>query len=266
MHKIFLITLLLALTLLSTALAQPDSIWGDDDADILAPGRRSRPRPRSGLRPRPRPGLRRRRKYMMLSPARQERLMRKMQAAGGCNANVCFAIDGSTSISSDEFTNEKNFVLDVVSVLVDNPVEFAAVQYADRRERISKLTVDDEAFILKVNSTKQMYNPRSLIKSGVNFCFRQLMKRPGEPMKMVILGDARVKNRRVARRTILTTDQFRANGGDVSVVAAGAKINKQLMLKLTGGNEELVYDVDNFLDVLTLEIYIERVVEEICSM
>lgn len=192
--------------------------------------------------------------------------MQKMQSAGGCNANVCFAIDGSKSISSAEFTNEKNFVLDVVSVLVDNPVEFAAVQYADGRERISKLTTDDETFILKMNSTKQMSHPRSHIKGGVNFCFRQLMKRPGEPIKMVVLGDARVKNKRIARRTVETTDLFRMNGGDVAVVAAGAKINKKLMLKITGGNEKLLLDVDNFLDVLTLETYIERVVEAICSI
>lgn len=259
MDNTLLITLLLALTVLCVT-AQPNSVW-DEDYDNSEYFPRSRPKPRSTSRARPR-----RRKYMMLSPERQDRLMQKIQAVGGCNANVCFAIDGSTSISSDEFTNQKHFILDVVSVLVDNPVEFAAVQYADGRERISKLTPDDETFIGKVNSTKQMCDPRSHIKGGVNFCFRQLMKRPGEPMKMVILGNARVRNRRVARRTVETTDLFRKNGGDVTMVAAGAKINQMLMLKLTGGNEKLVLHVDDFLDVLTLEMYIERVVEEICSM
>ena len=95
-------------------------------------------------------------KYTRLAKTKVEEIQERLAKAGGCNANICFAIDGSGSMSDEEFTNQKNFVLDVASIIgVDEVAEFAAVQYSTATSRITPLTVDNAEFIEKVLHAKQ---------------------------------------------------------------------------------------------------------------
>lgn len=197
----------------------------------------------------------------ILSQSRKERLQEKIDAVGGCNANICFAIDGSGSIAAGEFTNEKNFVLDVVSVLTDNPVEFAATQYATSTNPIQALTADDETFISKVSRTRQVKGA-SFIAGGINYCFSQLFQRQGEVNQIVLLGDGRSN---IGASAVQRADLFRSIGGVVSVVGAGFA-NDKVLLDIAGGNKDLVYEVKDFFDVLKLEIFIEQLVGDICSL
>lgn len=180
----------------------------------------------------------------------------------GCNANVCFAIDGSGSISSSEFTAQKQFVLDVVSVIaVDNPVELAAVQYGTANSAISPLTVDAEQFILDVDSEQQLRSSRTFVAGGINYCFSQLFRRRGEANKIVLLGDGRSS---IGANAIARADLFRTVGGTVCTVGAGFADTREL-LAIAGGDPNRVFEVDNFLDVLTLEFILESIVEDICN-
>lgn len=197
----------------------------------------------------------------ILSPNKMTRLRQKIRAVGGCNINICFAIDGSGSISKQEFQNEINFVLDTVSVLVDNPVEFAATQYATSNYEISPLTADDESFILDVNGTKR-FGGYSFVVGGVNYCFSQLRRRPDEANHIVLLGDG-LSN--IGASAVKRADLFRYLGGTLSVVGAGFPDN-DILLKIAGGNKDLVYEVSDFLDVLSLEEFIEAIVIDICEL
>lgn len=189
------------------------------------------------------------------------RLRQKLRAVGGCNANICFAIDGSGSISLKEFRNEVNFVLDTVSVLVDNAIEFAATQYATSNYEIFPLTVDDESFILAINNTQHV-GGFSFVAGGVNYCFSQLWRRRGEANHIVLLGDGRSN---IGASAIGRADLFRKVGGSLSVVGAGFEDN-EVLLKIAGGNEDLVYEVSDFLDILSLERFIEGIVIDICNL
>eukprot|EP00171_Calliarthron_tuberculosum_P002174 IDg2174t1 len=92
-----------------------------------------------------------------MAGAARDDLRRRIKAAGGCNANVCFAIDGSGSITREEFENQKNFVLDVVSVIaVDAAAEVAAAQYASAVSPITPLTPNTARFNLRVNGARQV--------------------------------------------------------------------------------------------------------------
>lgn len=176
-------------------------------------------------------------------------------------SNICFAIDGSGSINRTEFINERNFVLDVTSVIgVDEPVEFAAVQYSTGNSPISPLTPNTAAFTLDINAIKQL-GGQSFVTGGVNYCFSQLARRRGEANKIVILGDGRSN---IGSSAITRADLFRSIGGDVCVVGAGFADDAEL-LAIAGNDSDRVFEVDSFLDVLALEKIVEDLVLGICS-
>eukprot|EP00177_Eucheuma_denticulatum_P003635 GFKZ01006591.1.p1 GENE.GFKZ01006591.1~~GFKZ01006591.1.p1 ORF type:complete len:227 (-),score=31.62 GFKZ01006591.1:188-868(-) len=194
-----------------------------------------------------------------LSSAARAELRRKVAAAGGCNANICFAIDGSGSIPGQAFINERNFVLDVVAVLADNPIEVAAVQYATSVRTISGLTPDLASFNLAVNSERQL-GGASFVVGGISACFSSLIRRRGEALKIVLLGDA---GSNIGSSAPRRADLFRRVGGEVCAVAAG-RANDRELLRIAGGDPNAVFDVDSFLDVLDLELIIEGLVLGIC--
>lgn len=197
----------------------------------------------------------------LLSDDRKKRIRQKIKAAGGCNANVCFAIDGSGSISPEEFNAEKLFVLNVVSLLTDNPVELAAVQFSTSTNPIQSLTADDEQFIRRVQDTNQIPGS-SFVTGGVNYCLSELFHRPGESNKIVLLSDGQ---RNIGGSAARAADAFRSLGGSVCVVGAGDQ-NEQELLGITGGDRSLYFRLDNFLDYVTLADHIESVTLRACSV
>ncbi len=189
-------------------------------------------------------------------------LQRRVKAAGGCNANVCFAIDGSGSINGTEFTSQKNFVLDLVSVLtVDDAAEVAACQYSSSVSPIQPLTVDTAKFNLAVTRARQVTG-QSFVVGGINYCFSQLWRRRGEANKIVLLGDGRSN---IGSSAVARADLFRMIGGSVCAVGAGFKDDTEL-LGIAGGNRTLVFQTESFLDVLTLQSIVERLVSQICDV
>lgn len=181
----------------------------------------------------------------------------------GCNANVCFAIDGSGSINETEYNAQLIFVLDVVSVIaVDNPVELAAVQYGTANSAISPLTVDAAEFIIKVNEEGQLRSGATFVAGGINYCFSQLFRRRGEANKIVLLGDGRSS---IGANAVRRADLFRRVGGDVCAVGAGFTDDAEL-LAIAGGDPNRVFKVDNFLEVLDFQFILEAIVEDICNV
>lgn len=189
----------------------------------------------------------------------QDDLRNSLKSVGGCHANVCFAIDGGGALSPEEFKSQKNFVLDVVSVIaVDQPVSLAAVQYASRRLSIKRLTRNVTGFILAVNATEQLGGMSKTV-AGITFCDRQL-RRWYMPNKIVLLGHGRSD---IGRNAARTAHRFRDSRGDLSVVAAGDS-DKDALLSIVGGEKDQVYNVRSFLDVLALQKVIEKLVASIC--
>lgn len=200
----------------------------------------------------------------ILDPERKKRLQEKIKKAGGCNANVCFAIDGSKSISTKEFGVEKRFVQDVVSVLTGFPVEVAAVQFSTSTYPIQKLTVDDEQFILKVENTKQIPG-RSFIGGGLNFCYKELRRRKDESMTVVLLSDGQ-NNVGNFQYIVSKANGFRRGGGDICVVGAGDQAEKKLKRIAGLGEESCYYQVKNLFDYEKLADHIEQITLSICSI
>jgi len=112
-----------------------------------------------------------------------------------------------------------------------------------------------------VNSLRQT-GGASFVVGGVNYCFSQLFRRRGEANKIVLLGDGRSN---IGSQAYRRANLFRRLGGSVCTVAAGFADNSQL-LKIAGGDPNLVFEVDNFLDILNLQLIIEDLVFGICGI
>ncbi len=188
-------------------------------------------------------------------------LRRRLKSVGGCNANVCFAVDGSSSISRAEFENEKNFVLDVASVIsMDQPVELAAAQYSTSIVPITPLTPYLTGFDMSIWRARQI-GGASFVVGGVNYCFSQLMKRPREANQMVILGDGRSN---IGSDAVKRAALFRRLGGSLSTVAAGFADDREL-LAIAGNDRSMVFRVNSFADVLALHEIIKKLVFRVCG-
>lgn len=194
-----------------------------------------------------------------ITEAAAAEIRRKVDAAGGCNANVCFAIDGSGNIPAEAFVNEKNFVLDIASLIgVDEVAELSAVQYATGLTAISPLTVDSAAFITSVDGTEQMEG-ESFMVGGMNYCFSQLYKLSGEALKIVILGDGKST---IGSNTAERADLFRSLGGSVSVVGAG-DVDSDALNEVADSAAH-VFTVESFMDALALQELVDTLVSFIC--
>lgn len=187
----------------------------------------------------------------------------RIVSSGGCNANVCFAVDGSGSINATQFTSQLNFVTDVVSIIAaTDPVGLAAVQYSTGTRAISEFTTNDFEFIPAVDRTRQLFG-LSFVAGGINFCFAELFNAGGPVNKIVLLGDA-MSN--IGSSAVRRADQFRAIGGTVCSVAAGTNPDRESLLGIAGGDPDLVFEVDDFVNVIRLSNIIERLVEQICGL
>jgi len=187
----------------------------------------------------------------------------RIVSSGGCNANVCFAVDGSGSINSTQFRSELNFVTDIVSIIAaTDPVGLAAVQYSTGTRAISEFTTNDFGFIPAVDRTRQLFG-QSFVAGGINFCFAELFNAGGPVNKIVLLGDARSN---IGSSAIRRADQFRAVGGTVCSVAAGTNPDRDALLGIAGGDPDLVFEVDDFINVIELSNIIEKLVEQICRL
>lgn len=197
-----------------------------------------------------------------IPPSKMSQIQNVIRQNGGCNANVCFAIDGSASISASQFSAAIDFVVSTVALLASDPnSQFAAVQYGTAVTPISVLTNNHVEFSQAVVSANQQFGSSFLI-GALNFCMWQLSSARNAVVKIVILGDGQSNP---GDSAVKQTDLFRdAFGGTVCAVATGNP-NRTELLRLVGGDADLVFDSSSFVDIILLASVVEELVMRICT-
>lgn len=199
------------------------------------------------------------------SPAKLPTASRKtvqeiIKENGGCNVNLCFALDGSGSISFDEYELEKNFVLQVVVALAGNPREVAAVQYGLDNLPISPLTDDISQFLLAVNADLRASAPVTFIAGGIAYCQRQLRNMDNDANKIVVIGDGRSN---FGGNPVPLADTFRTTGGEICSVGIDFDDTKiQTLIGIANGSEN-VFTVQNYQGLFDI---IDPLVLQICGI
>ena len=189
-------------------------------------------------------------------------IQQKVAAKGSCNPNICFALDGSGSISSADYRAQKDFVELVSAIIsVDPNAAYAAVQYGLRNVAISDLTSDANAFLLDVDRSHLAGAPRTFIAAGLGFCISELRPRTEDANKIVLLGDGRSN---FGGNPVPVARQFLPPRGTGSICAVGVGFqNTKVLQDIVGGDRNKVLPVDGYFELIDI---LDVLVSDICNI
>lgn len=183
-------------------------------------------------------------------------LMGKIIFKGACNPNVCFALDGSGSVSNDDYRRQKEFVeLATVLVGVSKDAHFSSVQYSRTLSEISPLTSDQDSFLIRVQASKKKGGV-TFIPAGLAYCVKQLLPRNEDANKIVLMGDGR---NNFGSGSL--TGPLRRYKGEVCAVGVG-RFNKRNLIKIAGDPSRVLQSDDYF----SLAFLMDDLVSGICKL
>ena len=183
--------------------------------------------------------------------AKVNELQQKILDFGGCGPNVCFALDGSGSVSEDDWDSQR-FLVELVAAVVgvDTNAEFAAVQYGLRNILISLLTGNVDQFLLAVDRSRLRRARRTFISAGLAFCIRQLNQRPGDANKIVLLGDGRSN---FGGNPIPTAERWLSAASSNRICSVGVGFeNTSVLQAIAGGDPDMVLTSDDWEKVTNI--------------
>lgn len=182
-------------------------------------------------------------------------------ATAPCNVHVCFAMEGSDTITWGTYQRQKSFVGNVVRLISrrHGSSAFAAVQYGISNHAVSPLTEDVSGFLTALAVSSPVREQGSFVSAGLNYCFGELQHVAVGRKKIVLLGDG--------RRTIGSDPGDRANlffstGGEVLVVGVGWRQDWNTLKEIAGGDPSKVFSIRP-----TDSVWIEsnQLVDELCT-
>lgn len=189
---------------------------------------------------------------------RKLRALRQAVVDNGCEINMCFALDGSGSIDTDEYQDQKDFVDFIVAItLTANPGNYAGVQYHNHITPISFLTDDRFSFLSKLHASTRRGGSTN-ISAGLGFCIFQLLPRTEDANKVIILGDG-FGNIGFDPEDVV--GDFLDIGGQISAVAVGSSDTPQL--EAITGSPDRVFTIEGFY---ALGEVILALVENVCNV
>lgn len=119
-------------------------------------------------------------------------LIKDIRNEGGCNRTVCFAYEGSGSVSAKTYDRQSRLTALLSSIVsTDNEATFAAVQYSDTTYPIQETTPKWWDFVTSVYESKKDGGPEINLSAALAYCGFQL--RQGKPKEgvVVIIGSGR---------------------------------------------------------------------------
>ncbi|PXF44992.1 hypothetical protein BWQ96_05239 [Gracilariopsis chorda] len=182
----------------------------------------------------------------------------------GCEPNLCFAIDGSSSITDDEFQLQLDFVALITGLVsLDEQSGYSAIQYGLRPKFMSRFTQDAAAFLLKVEGTRQLRSVRTFIAPGIGGCMRQFRRVRGQANKIILLGDGRstFDSRDPPLDPPSIAAQFLAEPNN-SICAVGVSFDTTELLEEITGDPDRVFSVADWMSVVDV---LADLVEQVCG-
>lgn len=159
----------------------------------------------------------------------------------GCNVRICFALDGSKSISEANYKTQKEFVHIVAALIsLDDRSRFSAVQYGLQNIGISLLTHESKTFIQKVLRSTQARAPTTFLAAGLAFCISSLKTDDFVGRKkIVVLGDDRSDFGNSALTVVLNS----ISTEDVYAGTVGVPTKNLLFRQITQKNSSKLFNL-----------------------
>lgn len=178
-------------------------------------------------------------------------LQRNVFIRDACDLRLCFALDGSNSITRADYELQKDFVKLVASVANVDGATSSAVQYGTINEPISARTGDASVFRSRVDASKFQASDGAFIGAGLGFCITDVqMGRPGDGRKVILLGNGRGDFASTFLEQVLSALK---RGDELLAVGVGKRQNVSALVEATGGKPGNFYSIageNSALDVV----------------
>lgn len=185
-------------------------------------------------------------------------------ANGGCNANICFGLDGSGLITNKNYERQRQFVqLIAASVGVDTSVKMSAYQYGLRLRSISKYTKDINQFLRNMENAERMSDlDRSYLAPALFRCQLDFRQSVEDANNIVIIGDGRTNYGRPSQ-AVRIAERFLPpnNNGAITAVYVGNPAFRFLE-KITQ-NPNMIIDVEDYFGFINI---LDDVVKNVCDL
>ncbi|KAI0563990.1 von Willebrand factor A-like protein [Gracilaria domingensis] len=157
--------------------------------------------------------------------------------------NLCFALDGSSSISSAAFQTQKSVVQNVVKAIPtdDEGVRLSAVQYGASVTSISPSTMDRTAFVSDLRSSQQLKSKGTFVTAGLNYCISEIFRTPGSKNVIVLFGDG---DNNIGSDPGGRASLFLKFGGVVLSVGVGRSQNMKSLTEIAGNDPGSVFSIN----------------------
>lgn len=183
------------------------------------------------------------------------RIVRQSQK---CAVNVCFALDGSGSITQNEFSNQFHFSADTMAILRHvSSIRFGATQYASTNLPISALTFNDESVLIKLRDA-QRAGGASAVSDGIAYCEQQFREFKNDINVIFLFTDGSY-NRGVNPMKYIDLVKREYTHLKVFPVKVGT-IDDAFFAGFSP-----VFEVDSFLDALDASDEIESYQSDVCQ-
>ena len=183
----------------------------------------------------------------------------------GCNAQVCFALDGSARVSPAEFDFYKSVTLGSatsINIAFGSDSRFAAVEFGLALKKISLLTSNFPQFFSDVQAHQQVFAGQTFLSSGLGFCISQLDQNPTAPAKIVLFSDGFFDfggDPRPIAQNWLMKDPSNA----ICAVSIGSSPNVALLTEITGNSERVITSTS---DLVVITDVVGELVQDICGL
>ncbi|CAN8062388.1 unnamed protein product [Agarophyton chilense] len=179
-----------------------------------------------------------------ISADNRSQTISKLTAA---NVNICFALDGSSSISPSWYRTQKSVVNQVVNAIPHgNKMGLAAAQYGISVTTISPFTVDHDKFLSSLRSSVQLESNRKFVTAGLNYCISELSESHASRNLIVLFGDG---NSSVGRDPGHRSAFFFRRGGVVFAVGVGESQNITELMNIAGNDSRRFFSINaNYSD------------------
>lgn len=178
----------------------------------------------------------------------------------GCDANICFALDGSGSISEEEFKLSRHFAQDIVSILADRSnARYGGNQFGRTANGIARLTKDRVYFATAMENERFLNSKQSNMGAGIRFCDKSLAGYYLQANKIVVISDGR--NRYIGN-PVRSANNFkrREPHGRISSVIVGGHPDYNTLNQIS---DNPVLTVD---DYIKLGVIIIDLVKQVCGI
>lgn len=181
-----------------------------------------------------------------------------------CRVNLCFVLDGSSSINLTEFRQQITMSLDILAELSHAPIGVVATQYGSQNYPISPYTTDENAFFKVFRDAK----PRgglsrrdlSAVSDGIVYCEQQLRSRRNNANVIIVMNDGSYNRGFHPGRLANLIKREVGNYLFLAVKVESPEFNR--LLKDIGG--EHVFEI-NVNDTVKALVAVEEHKEKVCN-